>query len=82
MEKGRAYTLHEHHERMLAKALGVAPSNLPAAIDKMRSGVHDAQLAIMYGNFLKAEKALDEAVRIYDMAVELQHNRTFAGLDE
>lgn len=33
IEKGRAYTLHEHHERMLAKALGVAPSDLPKAID-------------------------------------------------
>jgi len=82
MEKGRAFTLHQHHERMLSKALGVAPSDLPEAIDKMRSGVHDAQLAIMYGNFLKAEKALDEAVRLYDMAVELQQNRTYAGLDE
>jgi len=82
MEKGRAFTLHEHRERALASALGVKPSELPDAIDKMRSGVHDAQLAILYGNFLKSEQQLDEAIRLYDLAADLHHNKTIRGLDE
>jgi len=82
MEKGRAFTLHQHHERMLAKALGVAPSDLPEAIDKMRSDVHDVQLAIMYGNFLKAEQQLDEAIQLYDKAAEFHYNRSFKEMDE
>jgi len=82
MEKGKAFMLHQHHERALANALGVATVDLPEAIDKMRSDVHDVQLAIMYGNFLKAEQQLDEAVALYEEAAELHYNKTIRGLDE
>jgi len=82
MEKGKAFMLHQHHERALANALGVAPVDLPEAIDKMRSDVHDVQLAIMYGTFLKAEQQLDEAIQLYDKAAELHYNRSFKELDE
>lgn len=82
MEKGRAFTLHEHHERTLANALGVRPSELPGAIDKMRSDVHDVKLAILYANFLKSEQQLDEAIQLYEKAAELHYNKTIRGMDE
>jgi len=82
MEKGRALTLHQHHERKLANALGVLPSELPVAIDKMRSGSYDVSLAMMYGNFLRAEQELDAAIELYEKAVELHYNKSFRGIDE
>jgi len=82
MEKGRAFTLHEHHERALANALGVKPSELPGAIDKMRSDPQDVRLAIMYGNFLKSEQQLDEAMQLYEQAAELHYSKTIRSLDE
>jgi len=82
MEKGRAFTLHEHHERALASALGVKTSELPGAIDKMRAAPHDVRLAIMYGSYLKAEQQLDEAMRLYEEAAELHYSRAIKELDE
>jgi len=82
MEKGRAFTLHEHHERALASALGVRPSELPSAIDKMRSDPHDVRLAIMYGSYLRSEQQLDEAIQLYEQAAELHYSRTIKELDE
>jgi len=46
----------------------------PKAIDKIRSNVHDVQLAIMYGIFLKSEQQPDEAIQLYDKAAELHYN--------
>jgi hypothetical protein len=82
IEKGKAFTLQQHHERALANALGVAPVDLPEAIDRMRSDVHDVQLAIMYGNFLKAELQLDEAIQLYEKAAEIHYNYSIKEMDE